>query len=310
MKKKETDLNRFVDRLNDRYNSEGIAELERVYLNVDNANEHKRDIVAKGITAFLGQENNFSFRHSLSNKGKRVEVSTNEFFNDKIYQNPNGGKGAIFYYELYYECRISRLQVQDNERESIPFDRKTKHELILGHLENEAQFFKESEQFFDELRSESDRPDIETIKKVALLYPKWVRETYLKEENQGEKSESSENQRQRSVKSPKTFPQFLIYDKEEELAKKLKEKFYTEKGIKIRYMLEALQAYEPKLLDIGHRECMAIYRALKLYFGRDIGAYNGIFNPDFKREDYPGIPNKDYETVKQEIDSILKTMNL
>ena len=68
-----------------------------------------------------------------------------------------------------------------------------------------------------------------------------------------------------------------------ELAEKLKTEFNTETGKGIRLMIESLQAHEPKLLSIENRQRKAIYTALKIFFNRDIGTRQSIFDYKFDR---------------------------
>ena len=191
--KEKNEWDRFEDRLTDRYNSEGIAELGRTYIKNGNAIDRhwKRDaddtdfiqvpIVAKGITAFLSDDNICSFRHSLSNGGRNDMVSANVWFDKDVYKNPNGGKDVPFFFTPYYECCISRLRVQDNARTPFPKERKSQNQLTHLHLKSEKQFYNESEKFYKELRSESERAIIETIRKAAVYYQDWVKDTHLKE---------------------------------------------------------------------------------------------------------------------------------
>lgn len=169
MKKKDWDHLEY--QLTNRYNSEGIAELCRRSLKKGKFFNHQ-ELVAWGITAFLSQTNDFSFLHSLSNGSRNVMVSANVWFDKDVYKNPNGGKDVTFFFRPYFECCISRLRIHLE---------KSENELILIHLELEEKYYKESEKFYKEPRSKSEKLIIKTIRKATLYYPEWVRENYLKD---------------------------------------------------------------------------------------------------------------------------------
>jgi hypothetical protein len=78
----------------------------------------------------------------------------------------------------------------------------------------------------------------------------------------------------------KSFPEYLITildEKRKAFADGLKQQFKTEIGLGIRYMIEGL--IKEKYLAIGDRQKKDLFRALIKYFSRDIGSYQGIFNP-------------------------------
>jgi hypothetical protein len=107
-------------------------------------------------------------------------------------------------------------------------------------------------------------------------------------------------------KAPETkkFPMYLLHNKRELLADKLKTEFSTERGKGIRLLIKALQTNQPQLINIENRQRTAIYNAMKQYFNRDIGTYQSIF--DYK----VGIHNDepDFNAIKLKLDFVLKSV--
>lgn len=106
-----------------------------------------------------------------------------------------------------------------------------------------------------------------------------------------------------SVKSVKSFPQYLmnLYNKNEQFAEELKKEFYPEKGLEIRYMIEALKKLF--LLTYGDRERADLYRSLDKYFNWNIGTKQGIF--DKKTAD---LPKDNIDSSLQRINSIMERL--
>ncbi|MBV6473426.1 MAG: hypothetical protein JPMHGGIA_01708 [Saprospiraceae bacterium] len=102
----------------------------------------------------------------------------------------------------------------------------------------------------------------------------------------------------------KTFPEHLLSNEADQLAKLLKEEFKSDIGITIRYMLEALIRNEPQLLAIENRKRKAVYISLKNYWEKHIGSYQSIF--DTKLWDTEGNP--DYESTKLRVLKILEKL--
>jgi hypothetical protein len=104
-----------------------------------------------------------------------------------------------------------------------------------------------------------------------------------------------------SPKTKKSFPQYILHDKRESLALKLKTEFVTEKGKGIRLMLEALRSNEPPLINIENRERTNIYNAMKIFFERNIGSYQSIFSYPFNMV----TDSKDFEGFRTRLNFII-----
>ena len=243
-------------------------------------------IVAKGITAFLSDSSITSFRCSLTSNNL-----------------PNSGKGSQLFYRYYYDLCIQTLEINENIITVFEDERKSKKELTQFHLENEKRLLVESQLFYSELKDESERPIIDTIKKAALRYQDWLKNTHLKNEGQNTAIESFKSPK--LLKPTKTFPEYLLHDKRELLADKLKTEFNTETGKSIRLMIEALQVNIPQLISIENRQRKAIYTALKLFFDRNVGSRQAVF--DYKFD--PIVDDIDFSATKQKIGFILESIN-
>lgn len=234
-------------------------------------------LVAMGITAFLAERNN------------GYEKSFRTYLHDK---RPFG---TSLFYQKYFDIRLNLLR--DSDRLN-PFEGEWKQDnvLIQIHIENEAKLFDESSLFFDEVM-EYEISIIDTIKKASLGYPEWVKINHLKDEVQ--------NPKPKVLKPVKVFPEYLLHVKRELLAEKLKAEFSTETGKGIRLMIESLQAIEPKLISIENRQRKAIYTALKIFFNRDIGTRQSIFDYKFDR-----ITDEiDFSAIRLKLNFILKSIN-
>lgn len=108
-------------------------------------------------------------------------------------------------------------------------------------------------------------------------------------------------QSSKPTKKAKEFPAFLIHQQKEKLADALKAEFSNEKGKGIRLMIEALKAYNPKLIAYGDGDKMALYKAMKSYFNWNIGTYNSIFQYEY----YAESNKESLELVTARIDHIL-----
>jgi hypothetical protein len=161
--KKYKNWDSFFDNLTYKYEREGIAELERLYMNDNKClypfitqlekDRTKVPIVAKGITAYLSDFIFNSFKGSLP---------------------PNFGQYIGIYFEYYFD-RCIKFLIEMGDKKKIIEYRKTRSELVLDHFYQEVQYFSEPQLFYTELRSESERPVIELIKNVASGYPQWVK---------------------------------------------------------------------------------------------------------------------------------------
>ena len=111
------------------------------------------------------------------------------------------------------------------------------------------------------------------------------------------------------VKCVKSFPQYLMNldNKNEQFAELLKPEF-SGRGLKIRYMIEALR--EEYILPYTVSD-LTLYNSLVEYIGTHIGTYNGIFNFKFDFDKKPN-PHKVYKDrinkAHDRIRSILKTL--
>lgn len=83
----------------------------------------------------------------------------------------------------------------------------------------------------------------------------------------------------------KTFENYLLHKNKLELANALKAGFVTEKSKTIRILIEVLKKSEPPVLAIANGEKKAFYEAMKLFFNRDIGTYNSVFDYLIKDND-------------------------
>jgi len=102
----------------------------------------------------------------------------------------------------------------------------------------------------------------------------------------------------------KVFPELLLHKQNKKLANELKKEFSKDKGITIRYMIEALQNHEPKLLSIENRARKATYESLKIFFGTYIGSLQSVF--DKKLENIKDNP--DYQAVNNRVMFILNSL--
>lgn len=108
----------------------------------------------------------------------------------------------------------------------------------------------------------------------AWAYSNYI--PFLKEQlNNGFPNGKSENTK---GKGKKTFPQYFINVPDEKrtwFADQLKNEFANEKGLQIRYMIEAMK--KKNLITLASGQYQRFYDALKEYYGRDIGAKSGVF---------------------------------
>jgi len=81
-------------------------------------------------------------------------------------------------------------------------------------------------------------------------------------------------------KGKKTFPQYFINVPDEKriwFADQLRNEFANEKGLQIRYMIEAL--IKLNLLVLNSGQWKGFVSSIRDYFGRNIGTYQAIQNP-------------------------------
>jgi hypothetical protein len=99
------------------------------------------------------------------------------------------------------------------------------------------------------------------------------------------------------------FPDFLLHPDREAFAQALKNEFKAERCKKISLLWHVLNEHTPPLLDLCEREKRTLYAAMKLYFGRDIGAYSTIVDYQPK-----SAKKTDIDKMKARIDLLLDYM--
>jgi hypothetical protein len=102
------------------------------------------------------------------------------------------------------------------------------------------------------------------------------------------------------------FPDYLIHPDQEKLAQELKNTFRIERGKGFRIMVEIL-INKGAFRSYGNGGQAGIYRAIKEYWGRDVGSYNGMFvsfhpDPLYRHK-------KDFDSMEKRINIILKKIN-
>lgn len=190
----------------------------------------------------------------------------------------------------------------------------------------------------------SDPPDIPLMDKIEKIPDIWLRESddedieaklcFLLEENfcfrweadflktqikRLDKDEEiiSQNSHPEAVSKtvsfakPKqpSFPEFLIHEKSDELAEKLKEEFYGEKK-GLRFMIEALRKHGYWNGDIHqHGAKRSILVALENFFGYSINRQNLFQEPrEWEYENLDNLETKDslkFREVEEKVNSIL-----
>ncbi|MEI6554508.1 MAG: hypothetical protein WCL70_02845 [Paludibacter sp.] len=78
------------------------------------------------------------------------------------------------------------------------------------------------------------------------------------------------------LKDLKSFPEFILHEKREQIAMEIRKEFSNEKGKAIRLLLGAMELNTPPLLTIGKGKGKEIYTAMSAYFNRDIGSYQSV----------------------------------
>jgi hypothetical protein len=101
----------------------------------------------------------------------------------------------------------------------------------------------------------------------------------------------------------KPFHEYILHEKNVQIAEQLKSEFKTEKGKSIRLIIEVL--IKKKMLTIENRQRQKIYDAMKIHFNRDIGTKQSIF--DYKIKEISDRP--DFESIEIRIDKRLSGIN-
>lgn len=241
---------------------------------------------------------------NILNKALEIELPNLEFniFVESFHQHPLSGFA-------YNEYRVAnKLEVNFNlllpkiEKTSKLFKNPKLKNLFLNSIYDDAQVENEYDGWAPMLLSFNSQFD-ETFN---VLSPNNL---------QIETSEASShrigkqfNQTNRlSIRGNlliKSFPEFLIHEKREILAEKIKAEFNTEIGKNIRFLIESLRINDPPFISIGARQNKTLHKAMLAYFGRDIGSYQSIFN--LKIEKLESDP--DFLSIKTRIDFIKTKM--
>jgi len=101
----------------------------------------------------------------------------------------------------------------------------------------------------------------------------------------------------------KPFHEYILHEKNVQIAEQLKSVFKTEKGKSIRLIIEVL--IKKKMFTIENRQRQKIYDAMKKYFDRDIGTKQSIFDPSIDE-----ISDRlDFESIELKINFILSGIN-
>ena len=108
------------------------------------------------------------------------------------------------------------------------------------------------------------------------------------------------------IEAKNAFIRYLNHEKREILAEEIKRNFLTEKSKTMRYLIEALESFNPSLLTINTGHKKQFYRDLKNFLNRDIGTHNSIFQCNFDSDNPHNTPDKDaVEKCTNRIQSIL-----
>lgn len=235
-------------------------------------------VIAKGITAYL-----------LLHLGRREKL--------------------IF--DQYYEISRNYFKQVEESKPGASM-RNLDTEFYSNHISEEKEFIRFSQKI-DEYISDNE---LETINKHTRAYLTYIEQVYSPTSNSTQleklirdtiqaKKDWETSPTQKPLTPTKVFPEYLLHDKRDLLAEKLKTEFNTETGKGIRLMIESLQAHEPKLLSIENRQRKAIHTALKIFFNRDIGTRQSIFDYKFDR-----ITDEiDFSAIRLKLNFILESIN-
>jgi len=101
----------------------------------------------------------------------------------------------------------------------------------------------------------------------------------------------------------KTFDKYLLHKDSTQLANAVRENFTTEKGKSIYILMEVMKTSNPPLLTLARGEGVAFYEAMQVFFGRNIGTYNSIFNYTISGNDSEAM-----ESMKTRLNFILEQL--
>ncbi len=99
----------------------------------------------------------------------------------------------------------------------------------------------------------------------------------------------------------KVFADYLLHENKYKLAEEIRLEFSTEKGKAIRLLLYVLENINPPLITIGYRQAKALYKSMSLFFNRDIGTYQSVFNTKIE----PKYDQKDLDKISIRLNHLL-----
>ena len=255
-----------------------------------------------------------------STEGRNENNNVDEvIYTDVIYINPvkkikriysikeGSGKEILKEVSLYKELRnLYRTKfrvfynnlLDFNKTETKNFEFPSEFSIHLDIILKKIKFFKE--------KAEDVRLYIYNSKGESILLLHSYLEILIKKikiyfdvpscEITSKKDETFSLSTKNDKKKSKQFHDYFSCENPIALAEKLKSKFQTEKGKKIKILIDIL--VEKKKIEILPREYKNFYNKMKEYFGRDIGSYNSIQNV----KDYDSI---DKTSICQLVDNIL-----
>jgi len=104
------------------------------------------------------------------------------------------------------------------------------------------------------------------------------------------------------TESRKIFPEYLVHEKNKQLAEKIKQRFTTEKGKSIKLLLLALE--EKGMVAFSNRQFKALYESIRVYFSRNIGSYQSVNDYQYNK----WIDKTDSKPILQKLDLILNEL--
>lgn len=151
-------------------------------------------------------------------------------------------------------------------------------EIILSGFEKQATFF--NEHYFEFVNSFGIEAEDEEIPEI------------IRDENDDVNLDNNYS----------TFADFIDHEKKLLIEKIIVEKFNTEKGRTLRYIIEYFITRDILIMAYGDK--LKLYNALKNSFNRDIGTYAGIWSFNFdKRSDENYISTK--KKVKEHLGNMI-----
>ncbi len=231
------------------YEDEGVALLRRKYMKW-NEQEHQyyfiegymtdktlAPVVAMGVTAYLSYWPTYTYRSMRTLIYEKAEIDTESIF------------------RRYFKHSLGFLASRERKK---PLNRKSETELIREQLKNEKFFFEKSSVLFTEVK-DWEGQTISEIREVALYYPVWVKQSYLKE---GNARNNRESVRREGLGSSRKLILFKSPDIIEKIFKELKGYFPGhEQGL-----LKALQGErlkEPLLFPHNQNKFVEVFKRLK-----------------------------------------------